>query len=119
MHVTSDTTWDGVKLTPEQWIRRFRDDVAAQIVVGVYRATRLAPAQLFYAHVDHADMAAHIIMADSILQEHRGFPLLIDLADNVCRGVFGSDTLNAPISTAYTDAGAPWRFQSERVTRRG
>ncbi len=117
MHVTSDTTWDGVKLTPEQWIRRFRDDVASQIVVGVYRATRLAPAQLFYAHVDHADIAAHIIMADSILQEHRGFPLLIDLADSVCRGVFGSETLKAPVSTAYTDAGAPWRFQSERLTR--
>ena len=117
--VTSDTVWDGVTLTPEQWIKRFRDVVAPQIVVGVYRATRLAPAQLFYAHVAHADLAAHIILADSILQEQRGFPLLIDLADNVCRGVFGSDTINAPVSTAYADAGAPWRFQSERVTRGG
>jgi hypothetical protein len=119
MRVTSDTTWDGVTLTPEQWIKRFRDDIAPQVVVGVYRATKLAPAQLFYAHVKHADIAAHIILADSILQEQRGFPLLIDLADNVCRGVFGSDTINAPISTAYADAGAPWRFQSERGTRGG
>jgi hypothetical protein len=117
--LTSDTTWDGVQLTPDQWIRRFRDVVAPQIVVGVYRATRLAPAQLFYAHVDHAALAAHIILADSILQEQRGFPLLIDLADNVCRGVFGSDTINAPVSTAYADAGAPWRYQSERGTRGG
>ena len=118
MHVTSDTTWNGMRLTPQNWIRKFRDDVAPKVVVGVYRATKLAPAQLFYAHVDHADLAAHIVLADSILQEHRGFPLLIDLADNVCRGVFGGDTLNAPVSTAYADAGAPWRYLSERATRR-
>lgn len=118
MRVSSDMHWDGVVLTPEQWIKRFRDDVASQIVVGIYRATRLAPAQLFYAHVDHATVAAHIVLADSILQEHRGFPMLIDLADNVCRGVFGSETLQAPVATAYAGADAPWRFQSERGTRR-
>lgn len=117
MRVTSDTNWDGRRLTPDEWIKRFRDVVAPQIVVGVYRATRLAPAQMFYAHVDHADMAAHIILADSVLQEHRGFPLLIDLADNVCRGVFGGDTLSGPVATAYADVGAPWRFLSERATR--
>ncbi|HET8628274.1 MAG TPA: hypothetical protein VFL91_12675 [Thermomicrobiales bacterium] len=115
---TADTRWDGERLTPEDWIRRFRDAVAPQVVVGVYRATRLAPAQVFYAHAAHADLAAHIALADSILQEHRGFPLLIDLADTVCRSVFGGDTLSAPVATAYADAGAPWRFLSERLTRR-
>ncbi len=118
MRVTADTAWDGRTLTPEQWIKRFRDVVAPQVVVGVYRATQLAPAQMFFAHVDHADLAAHIVLADSVLQAHRGFPLLIDLADNVCRGVFGGDTLTGPVSTAYADAGAPWRYQSERTTRR-
>jgi hypothetical protein len=118
MRVTSDTTWDGVGLNPEGWIKKFRDVVATQVVVGVYRATRLAPAQLFYAHTDHADLAAHIALADSMLQEHRGFPLLIDLADNVCRSVFGGETLTGPASTAYADAGAPWRYLSERATRR-
>lgn len=118
MRVTSDTTWDGKRLTPDGWIRRFRDDVAPQVVVGVYRAARLAPAQLFYAHVHHADLAAHIAIADSMLQEHRGFPMLIDLADSICSGVFGGDTLNGPVATAYVDAGAPWRYLSERATRR-
>lgn len=117
MHVSVDTTWDGEVLTPEQWIKRFRDVVAPQVVVGVYRATQLAPAQMFYAHVDHADAAAHIVLADSILQAHRGFPLLIDLADNVCRGVFGADTLMGPVSAAYAEADAPWRYLSERTTR--
>ncbi len=91
--------------------------VGPQVVVGVYRASTLAPAQVFYAHVDHADLAAHIAIADSMLQEHRGFPMLIDLADNVCRGVFGGDTLSGPVSTAYADAGSPWRYLSERATR--
>jgi hypothetical protein len=115
--ISSDTTWDGRVLTPVEWIKRFRDEVAPQVAVGVYRATRLAPPQVFYAHVNHADIAAHIAIADSILQEHRGFPLLIDLADSVCRGVFGQDTLNGPVSTAYADSGAPFRYLSERQTR--
>jgi len=114
---TSDTRWDGVRLSPHEWILRFRDEVAPQVVVGVYRATRLAPPHVFYAHADHADLAAHIAIADSVLQEHRGFPLLIDLADTVCRGAFGRDTLDGPVSTAYADAGTPFRYVSERRTR--
>jgi hypothetical protein len=115
--VTSDTTWSGERLSPFEWILRFRDEVAPQVVVGVYRATRLSPPQVFYAHRDHADIAAHVAMADSVLQEHRGFPLLIDLADGVCRAVFGADTLNAPVETAYVEAGAPFKYISERQTR--
>jgi hypothetical protein len=114
----TNARWDGQQLSYEGWIARFLAEVAPQVVVGVYRATQLAPAQVFYAHIDHADLAAHIAIADSILQEHRGFPMLIDLADSVCRGVFGGDTLTAPVATAYADAGAPWRFLSERTSRR-
>lgn len=117
--VTADTDWDGRRLTPQEWILRFRDEVAPQVVVGVYRATRLAPPQVFYAHREEADVAAHIALADSVLQEHRGFPLLIDLADNVCRAVFAGETLNAPVETAYVEAGAPFRYVSERQTRYG
>jgi hypothetical protein len=117
MKVSVDTSWDGEDLTPMQWIQRFQKRVASQVVVGLYRATRMAPAQLFYAHADHAHLAAHIAIADSVLQEHRGFPLLIDLADNVCTSVFGGSTLNGLLATAYADAGAPWRYLSERTTR--
>ena len=46
----------------------------------------------------------------------RGGPL-IDLADNVCRGVFGADTLAGPTTTAYAAAGAPFRYLSERESR--
>ncbi len=117
MKVSVDTSWDGEDLTPMQWIRRFRERVAPRVVVGLYRATRMAPAQVFYAHEDHAHLAAHIAIADSVLQEQRGFPLLIDMADNVCSSVFGGGTLNGLLATAYADAGAPWRYLSERATR--
>jgi hypothetical protein len=114
--VTGALDWDGELLPPVEWIPRFIERVAAQVAVGVYRATRLAPAHLFYAHVEQAHLAAHIALADSRLQEHRGFPLLIDLADHVCETVFGG-TLGGLTQTAYAAAGAPWRYFSERSTR--
>ncbi|HEY7327601.1 MAG TPA: hypothetical protein VH592_08180 [Gemmataceae bacterium] len=111
-----DVLWDGEELTPSQWIPRFIERVASQVVVGVYRASVLAPAQLFYAHVDHAHFAAHIVLADSMFQEERGFPLLIDLAHHVCKSVFGSN-LRHLTEAAYAAAGSPWRYFSERTTR--
>jgi hypothetical protein len=111
-----ELTWDGEPLAPTEWIPRFLERVASQVAVGVYRASRTAPAQLFYAHVEHAHTAAHIVLADSMFQEQRGFPLLIDLAHHLCAGVFGG-TLRYLTETAYAAAGAPWRYFSERTTR--
>jgi len=93
------------------------DQVAPYIVVGLYRVWEGSPPYLFYAHVDHAEVAAHIAMADSVLQEHRGFPMLIDLADTVCRTTFGVDSLVPSVQMAYTDAGQPFRYLGERETR--
>ena len=114
---SSDTVVDGRRLSPTAWMKRFRDEIAAQVVVGVYRASELAPAQLFFAHADHAHEAAVIALADSVLQPHRGFPMLIDLADHVCAATFGPDTLAGPLQLAYTRAGMPLRYLSERMTR--
>lgn len=95
----------------------FCKEVADQVVIGLYRVWEGAPAYMFYAHVDYAEMAAHIAMADSILQEHRGFPMLIDLADTVCKTTFGVDTLIPSTQIAYTEAGYPFRYLGERETR--
>jgi hypothetical protein len=114
--VSGRLDWDGEPLSPAEWIPRFIERVASKVVVGLYRATLMAPAYLFYAHVDHADLAAHVVLADSMLQEHRGFPLLIDLADHVCDTVFGK-SLGKLTETAYAAAGVPWRYFSERSTR--
>jgi hypothetical protein len=114
---TVDTTIDGRRLTVGQWVRRFRDEVATEVVVGVYRAGDLAPPQLFYAHRDYVAVAARIALADSVLQAHRGFPLLLTVADRVCAGSLGGDTLRGPLDVAYAEAGAPLRFLAERATR--
>lgn len=95
----------------------FVEEVGPQITVGVYRASRASPPYMFYAHRDHAHEAALIVMADSVLQEHRGFPMLIDLADTICRTTFGSDSFDAAIQQAYVEAGAPFRYRGERETR--
>ena len=93
------------------------EEVASQVVVGLYRASLYAPAQLFYAHVRHADLAAHIVLADSMLQEPRGFPLPIDLGRPVCTAVFGG-SLQKLTETAYAEAGVPWRYFGERTTHK-
>lgn len=99
-------------------VREFVREAGSKVVVGAYRASIVAPAQLFYAHVDYAHEAALIALADSTLQEHRGFPMLIDLADTVGRTTFGADSFNAAIQLAYTEAAEPFRYQTERQTRR-
>jgi hypothetical protein len=95
----------------------FRDEIAPKIVIGLYRVWEAAPPYLFYAHVDHAEMAAHIAIADSVLQEHRGFPMLIDLADTVCGTTFGVGSFTPSIQMAYAEAGQPYRYLAERETR--
>jgi len=99
-----------------QKVRDFCAEVGPRIVFGVYRASHAGPPQLFYAHVDHVHEAALIAMADSVLQEHRGFPMLIDLADMICRTTFGNDIFNNAVQMAYAHAGAPFRFLNERMT---
>jgi len=98
--------------------RAFVEEVGPQIVIGIYRASGTAPPYLFYAHRDYAHEAALIVMADSVLQEHRGFPMLIDLADTICRSTFGPESFNVAIRQAYTEAGVPFRYLGERETRR-
>jgi hypothetical protein len=92
-------------------------DIGPNIVVGVFRAGRGAPAQAFFAHPEHAHEAAVIAMADSVLQEHRGFPMLIDIAHHVVNATMGHDTFKQTIGAAYADAGAAFRFSPERESR--
>jgi hypothetical protein len=69
---------------------------------------------MFYAHVDHAHQAALIALSDSVLQEHRGFPMLITLANAVANAAFGPDSLVPQVQAAYARVGAPLRYQTQR-----
>jgi hypothetical protein len=98
-------------------VRDFVDSFGEKILVGMYRASSLAPAQMFYAHAEHVHQAALIAMADSTLQDHRGFPMLIDLADGICGRIFGARDFVASTQLAYAQAGAPYQYLGERQTR--
>jgi hypothetical protein len=106
--------WEGLQEAVEDFVAECGDLIS----VGVYRASRHAPPQLFYAHVDHVHEAALIALADSILQEHRGFPMLVDLAHTLCSATFGAGTFSTLARLAYAEIGAPFRYLGERQTRR-
>ncbi|MEW5995121.1 MAG: hypothetical protein AB1744_12105 [Candidatus Zixiibacteriota bacterium] len=88
-----------------------------KVLIGVYRVSGHSPPRMFYAHADHVHEAALLLMADSILQEHRGFPMLIDIADTLCGNYFGSETLMRPAQAAFAELGEPYRYLPERSTR--
>jgi len=106
--------WQGAKAAVDKLV----DEAGDKVLIGVYRASHYAPPQVFYAHADHVHEAALVAIADSVLQEHRGFPMLIDLADRVCGMMFGGSTFGANTQLAYADAGEPFRYMGERSTRR-
>ena len=114
---TVDARWDGELLSPTQWVLKFQNEVASEVLVGVYRASALAPPQVFYAHRDHFKLAAAIVIADSVLLPDRGFPMLIDLADRACKSVYGGGTLRDLTDAAYARCGAGVRYASERINR--
>ena len=99
-------------------VEEFVEECGPKIAIGMYRASKLSPPQMFYAHIDRVHEAALIAMADSVLQEHRGFPMLIDLADRLCQSSFGADTFMSSAQAAYSKAGEPFRYLAERSTRR-
>ena len=105
--------WGGLR----QPVEDFAKEVGPEVVRGVYRASAFSPAHIFYAHREFAHSAALIAMADGALQEHRGFPMLIDLADTVCATTFDSTSFVASIEAAYARAGEPHRYFTERQTR--
>lgn len=95
----------------------FVQEAGDKIALGVFRASSAAPPCLFYAHLDHIHEAALIAIADSTLQEHRGFPLLIDIAEAVCQAAFGAELFGATAQAVYAAHGAPFRYWGERQTR--
>lgn len=95
----------------------FANTVGPDILIGIYRTNRLAPARVFFGHREYIHQAALIAMADSVLVEHRGFPTLIDLADTVCRNLMGADSFVPSVDTAYLSAGAPFSHTPERANR--
>src|SRR5262249_15849062 len=60
------------KTVADEVLEPFCREAGPAVLTGVYRASALAPARMFYAHRDFVHEAARIALADSVLQEHRG-----------------------------------------------
>jgi hypothetical protein len=74
----------------------FKDEACGKLVAGVFRVSPHSSSQIFYAHADHASEAAIVAMADAVLVEARGYPMLLDLAGGICREMFPSDAIFKP-----------------------
>jgi len=92
------------RLDIKQDYEEFAKIAGDQIAVGVYKVSKHSPPQLFYCHVDHIQTAALIAMSDSALQLHSGTPMLLDLAENLCKNAFGKNDFMSSIEQAYTRA---------------
>lgn len=97
-------------------VRQFTAVAGEAMVMGAFRATPYAPPQLFFAHAEHALHAGLIAMADAELQPHRGFPLLLELADISCQSGLGIDAFQAMVGSAYAKAGAGHFYSPDGVS---
>lgn len=88
----------------------FAKEVGSKIVRGIYRISRQAQPQIFYGHIDHIRTAALIAMADSVFQLQDGRPMLLDLADNLCKMSFSKNDLVSSIQQASIKADAKLRL---------
>lgn len=73
-------------------VQDFINDYASQIMIGVIKVSHRP--YVFHAHKSIFDLAAAIIGKDSMFQRQKGFPLLIDYADNLCSEYFSSSQFN-------------------------
>lgn len=92
---------------------KFAKEVGSKIAYGVYKVSQYSQPQIFYCHIDHVQVAALIAMADGALQMHKGSPMLLDLADNLCQIAFGKSDFIASIEQAHAKAEITLRIKAE------
>jgi hypothetical protein len=96
-------------------VQQFAARAGAAFVVGGFRATPHAPAQLFIAHADRALDAGVLAMSDAALQPHRGVPLLLELAALGARTSLGVEAFRGVVESAYARARASGLFHAGRI----
>ena len=96
-------------------IEDFANQLGEVMVIGGFRATPNASGQVFVAHADHALTAGVLAMADAALQPHRGFPLLLDLAEKHAKFALGLDEFHGVVESAYAKVGAGSLYAKERI----
>jgi len=96
----------------------FKDKYGKRVVQGVLRAHAMSAPYVFYCNRDRLHEAVHILLADAANTGPRGFPLLVDLADQYCSGAFRASEYTNHMNAEFARAsGGSVMYQSERSTR--
>jgi len=107
---------------PDKWrkdeyelAKDFVNEYAGDIKIGAVKVAHRP--YIFYAHKDIFDLAAAIIARDSLFQKQKGFPLLIDYADNLATEYFSNSNYNNMIEWELAKNGGYLREAGERRMR--
>jgi hypothetical protein len=96
----------------------FKDRHGRKVVQGVLRAHAMSPPYVFYCNRDRLSEAVHMLLADAANTGPRGFPLLLDLADQYCSGTFRPGEYTSHLNAEFARAsGGSGMYQTERSTR--
>lgn len=96
-------------------VNDFLTKSASKIKIGLIRISERP--YVFHAHEDFFDLAAKIIARDSMFQKEKGFPLLIDYADNLCSTFFKASDFNKIIEYQLAKEGEFLSEMSEETLR--
>jgi hypothetical protein len=108
----------GNKLSQKQVFSRFQKKYGPKVVQGILRAHKLSAPYIFYCNAEKLHEAVHLLLADAEHTGARGFPLLVDLADQYCSGAFRAGEYTNFMNAEFARAsGGSVTYQSERTTR--
>lgn len=96
-------------------VNNFINQRAMKIKVGVIKVSQRP--YVFHAHEEIFDLAARIISRDSMFQKEKGFPLLVDYADNLCSTYFKASDFNKIIEYQLAKEGEFLSEMSEETLR--
>ncbi len=88
-------------------ITLFKNFIASygeKVVEGILRAHQMSRPYIFYCNSQNLHEAVHILFADAAHTGPRGFPLLVELADQYCSGSFKASEYTAYMNAEFTRA---------------
>lgn len=97
-------------------VNKFINVLATKIRVGVIKLSHRP--YVFHAHSSIFDLAARIIFRDALFQKQKGFPLLVDYADNLCSTYFKANDFNKILEYQLAKEGEFLSEMSEETLRR-
>lgn len=100
-----------------QIFTEFMGAYGSRFVRRVMRAHRSAPPYVFYCNLNRYEEAVHMLFADAANTGARGFPLLVDLADQMCSSSFKAGDYARQVDAEFARAAGSGIYAPEHATR--